>query len=111
MQLTARGSKIMVSADGAGIVSQAGSLLLTQTLRATGLDCGLDAALERWRQPGTVHSPGKIFTDLAVAVALGGDCLADVAMLRAEPELFARRLPIRWSPGWLPAWPPACRGR
>jgi hypothetical protein len=35
-----------------------------------------------------VHSPGKIVTDLAVALALGGDCLADVAMLRAEPDLF-----------------------
>jgi hypothetical protein len=34
-----------------------------------------------------VHSPGKIIADLAVAVALGGDCLADVAILRAQPEL------------------------
>jgi DDE family transposase len=88
MQLTARRPKIMVSADGTGIVSQAGGLVLTQTLRATGLDRGLDAALERWRQPRAVHSPGKIIGDLAVAVALGGDCLADVAMLRAQPELF-----------------------
>jgi hypothetical protein len=88
MKLTARSSKIMVSADGTGIVSQAGGLLLVQTLRATGLDRGLGAALERWRQPRAVHSPGKIITDLAVAVALGGDCLADVAMLRAQPELF-----------------------
>jgi DDE family transposase len=88
VQPTARSSKIMVSADGTGIVSQAGGLLLVQTLRATGLDRGLDAALERWRQPRAVHSPGKIITDLAVAVALGGDCLADVAMLRAQPELF-----------------------
>jgi hypothetical protein len=35
-----------------------------------------------------VHSPGKAVTDLAVALALGGDCLADVAMLRSQPELF-----------------------
>jgi hypothetical protein len=88
VQLTARSSKIIVSADGTGIVSQGGGLLLAQTLRATGLDRGLDAALEWWRQPRAVHSPGKIITDLAVAVALGGDCLADVAMLRAQPELF-----------------------
>jgi hypothetical protein len=88
VQLTARSSKIMVSADGTGIVSQGGGLLLARTLRATGLDHGLDAALERWRQPRAVHSPGKIITDLAVAMALGGDCLADVAMLRAQPELF-----------------------
>jgi hypothetical protein len=30
--------------------------------------------------------PQKILTDL-VALALGGDCLADVAVLRAQPEL------------------------
>src|SRR6516164_426086 len=88
MQLTARSPKIMVSADGSGIVSQAGGLLLTQALRVSGLDCGLDVALERWRPARAVHSPGKIITDLAVALALGGDCLADVAMLRAQPELF-----------------------
>jgi Transposase DDE domain group 1 len=37
--------------------------------------------------PRAVHSPGKIITDLAVAVALGGDCVADVAVVRAQPEL------------------------
>jgi hypothetical protein len=87
VQLTASHSKIMVSGDGTGIVSQAGGLLLTRTLRVTGLDRGLDTALERWRPARAVHSPGKIMTDLAVAVALGGDCLADVAVLRAQPEL------------------------
>jgi hypothetical protein len=79
---------IMVSADGSGLVSQAGGLLLTRTLRAAGLDRGLEVALERWRPGRAVHRPGKILTDLAVALALGGDCLADVAMLRAEPGLF-----------------------
>ena len=88
MQLTARHSKIMVSADGTGIVSQAGGLLLTQTLRATGLDRGLDAALERWRPARAVHSPGKIITDLAVAAGAGRGLPGDVAMLRAQPELF-----------------------
>jgi hypothetical protein len=86
--LTAGNRKIMVSADGAGIVSQAGGLLLTRTLRAVGLDRGLQEALERWRPARAVHSPGKIVTDLAVALALGGDCLADVAVLRCEPGLF-----------------------
>jgi Transposase DDE domain group 1 len=35
-----------------------------------------------------VHDPGKLVLDLAVAIGLGGDCLADVAVLRAQPELF-----------------------
>jgi len=79
---------IIVSADGSGIVSQAGALLLTQVLRVTGLGRQLSAGLERWRAPRAVHDPGKMVADLAVALALGGDCLADVAVLRAEPELF-----------------------
>lgn len=87
MQNTARRPKITVSADGTGLVSQAGVLLLAETLRATGLGEGLAGALARWRAPRAVHDPGKILTDLAVAVALGGDCLADVAVLRAQPEL------------------------
>jgi len=38
--------------------------------------------------PRTVHDPGKMLVDVALAVALGGDCLADVAMLRCEPAVF-----------------------
>jgi DDE family transposase len=88
MHRTARRPKIVVSADGKGLVSQAGGLLLTQTLQVTGLGRGLTAALERWRPPRAAHDPGKIITDLAVTLALGGDCLADIAVLRAEPGLY-----------------------
>jgi hypothetical protein len=88
MQNTARRPKIMVSADGAGIVSHAGAVLLTETARITGLAAGLTDVLGRWRSPRAVHGPGKIVLDLAVAVALGGDCLADAAVVRAEPALF-----------------------
>ncbi|GGS31633.1 hypothetical protein GCM10010269_82610 [Streptomyces humidus] len=35
-----------------------------------------------------VHDPGKMLVDLALAVALGGDCLADIALLRSEPAVF-----------------------
>jgi hypothetical protein len=87
MKATATCPKITVSADGSGIVSQAGALLLTQSMKATGLDRGLSAALERWRASRAVHDPGKIIADLVVALALGGDCLADIAVLRGQPEL------------------------
>jgi Transposase DDE domain group 1 len=87
MKVTATRPKITVSADGKGIVSQGGALLLAQTMKATGLDRGLTAALERWRAPRAVHDPGKIVTDLVVTLALGGDCLADIAVLRVQPEL------------------------
>jgi Transposase DDE domain group 1 len=88
MQNTACRPKITVSADGTGIVSHAGAVLLTQALRVSGLDAGLGGALGRWKTPRAVHDPGKIVADLAVALALGGDCLADIAALRAEPALF-----------------------
>ncbi|MEV4247789.1 transposase [Streptosporangium canum] len=35
-----------------------------------------------------MHDPGKIITDLAVILALGGGRLADIALLRPQPELF-----------------------
>ncbi len=88
MKNTARRPRIMVSGDGTGIVSHAGGLLLTETARITGLQAGLSGGLGRWRACRAVHDPGKIVTDLAVAVALGGDCLADIGVLRAEPALF-----------------------
>jgi hypothetical protein len=85
---TARRPRLLVSADGKGLVSHAGGVPLTRTAGVTGLQEGLSAGLARHRAPRAVHDPGKIITDLAVAVALGGDCLADVAVLRAHPALF-----------------------
>ncbi len=40
------------------------------------------------RGVGRRHDPGKVITDLALTLALGGDCLADIGLLRAEPDVF-----------------------
>jgi hypothetical protein len=77
-----------VDTAGSKIVSQAGGLLLTETIRTVGLDKQLSAALAGWRHPNAVHDPAKIVLDLAVTLALGGDCLADIALLRAEPGVY-----------------------
>ena len=61
---------------------------MPQTAQVSGLAAGLSAGLSRWRPARSVHDPGKAVLDLAVAIALGGDCLADVAVLRAQPEVF-----------------------
>ncbi len=63
-------------------------MLLVETVRKSGLDTAISAALAPWRKARAVHDPGKILLDVALAVALGGDCLSDVAMLRAEPAVF-----------------------
>jgi len=84
---SARSSRVVVSADGKGLVSQAGAVLLWETIRVTGLGRSLSEGLARWRGPRAVHDPGRVVADLAAAVALGGDCLADIAVLREQPQL------------------------
>ncbi|WP_404816561.1 IS1380 family transposase [Streptomyces thermolineatus] len=80
--------RVRIQGDGRQVVTQAGSVLLVETIRRTGLDQAVSAALAPWRKPRAVHDPGKVLLDLAVAVALGGNCLADIATLRAEPGVF-----------------------
>ncbi|MFF2520098.1 IS1380 family transposase [Streptomyces sp. NPDC058086] len=80
--------RVRVEGGGSGTVSQAGAVLLVETVRKCGLDTAISTALAPWRKPRTVHDPGKVLLDVALATALGGDCLADVAMLRTEPDVF-----------------------
>jgi Transposase DDE domain group 1 len=82
--------RVHVDAAGSGVVSQAGGVLLVEAVRVSGLDRLLSQALTRWRKPLAVHDPAKVMLDVAVALALGGDCLADVAVLRAEPGVYGR---------------------
>ena len=76
MKNTVRRPKITASADGKGIVPQAGALLLAETLRVTGLGQGLAAGMARWRSPRAVHDP-------------------------VPPEYSIGRLTCRY---WQPAW-------
>ena len=75
-------------AGSESLLSSAGASLLVETARAAGLDRGLCDVLAPWRAPRAGHDPGKVVLDLAVAIALGGDCLADLGVVRAQPDLF-----------------------
>jgi hypothetical protein len=70
------------------MISTAGSVLLAQTARVCGLERHLSTGMRSWRAPRAIHHPAKILLDLAIAVAVGGDCAADIAVLRAQPEVF-----------------------
>jgi Transposase DDE domain group 1 len=70
------------------LISSSGGLLLRESIRVAGQERALSAALASWRSPRVTHDPGKVLVDLAVAVALGGDCAADLAVVRAQPEVF-----------------------
>lgn len=80
--------RVRIDGAGKGMVSQAGALLLTHTIKTAGLDQAMSQLLAPWRKPMAVHDPGKVLLDLALALSLGGDCLADIALLRAEPGVF-----------------------
>ena len=72
------------------LVSSSGGVLLRQTIALSGLARSLSAGLSPWRSPQATHDPGKVLLDVATAVALGGDCLADIAVVRAQPEVFGQ---------------------
>ena len=69
-------------------VGSAGGVLLTKTVEVTGLSGALRDGLARWRKPAAVHDPAKVLTDLALTLALGGDCLADAGRIRSEPGIY-----------------------
>ncbi len=88
MNSNGRAGRLRVVPGSESLISSAGGALLVQTAAAAGLDRALSQALRPWRPARARHDPGKIVLDLAVAVALGGDCLADLAVVRAQPDLF-----------------------
>jgi hypothetical protein len=79
---------LRVIAGGESLVSHAGATLLIETARRSGLAGQLSRLLGRWRRPLGTHDPGKMVLDLALAVALGGDAACDIAVLRAQPQVF-----------------------
>jgi hypothetical protein len=79
---------LVVDGHGASVVPNAGAVLLLRTAETVGLTSALTEALRPWQRPLARHRPGKVLLDLAVALAIGGDCLADLAQLRAAPQLF-----------------------
>lgn len=79
---------LVVDSGRESLVSSAGGVLLARTLSCSGLDKAMSAALAPWRTARSVHDPAKVLLDLVTAVALGGDCAADIAVLRAQPEVF-----------------------
>ncbi|MDH6120249.1 hypothetical protein ABH930_006211 [Kitasatospora sp. GAS204A] len=98
MHTTGSRPRLLVSTDGRGVVSHAGSRLLADLADATGLTGIFSDALCRLRPRGTGYDPGRIAVDLAVMLADGGEAIADLALLRNRPEVFGAvaSTPIAW---------------
>jgi len=78
----------VVSADGDGVVSHAGSRLLADLADQTTLTAQLSAVFTHRTAPQTAHDPGRVLTDLAVMIADGGECISDIATLADQPGVF-----------------------
>jgi hypothetical protein len=83
-----RSVTVEVTADGAGLVSRAGSALLAQVADKLGLTRGLSRRLAGLKQRRRGHDPGRVIRDLAVMLADGGECVADLAAVRDQQALF-----------------------
>jgi hypothetical protein len=79
---------VEVTADGAGLVSHAGSGLLAAVADRVGLTAALADELSGLRERNAGHDPGRVIRDLAVMLADGGDCLADLRAVRDQADLF-----------------------
>jgi hypothetical protein len=78
----------VVTADGRGVASHAGSRLLADLAGAVGLTEGYCEAVAGLRVRRSGHDPGRVLTDVAVMLADGGEAISDLAVLRQQPELF-----------------------
>ena len=88
MKSTTRAPRPEVTADGVGIVSHAGAVLLRELADVSGLTAGWTGAVIGTYRGVPTHQPGRVLVDLAVTLADGGDCLADLSALRDQEALF-----------------------
>jgi hypothetical protein len=83
-----RSVTVEVTADGAGLVSHAGTALLAQVADKLGLTRALSLRLAGLKQRRRGHDPGRVIRDLAVMLADGGECVSDLGAMREQDALF-----------------------
>lgn len=98
MKGSKRVPRVRVSADGRGVVSHAGVGMLREVAESTGLARGVTGALLDTYKGVPVHAPGRVFTDLACAIADGADCVSGIGTLVDRADLFGpvASMPTTW---------------
>ena len=96
MNTTGWSRGLEVTADGQGVVSHAGLVLLRALADKTGLTGGLSRALATPRL--LVHDRGRVLADLAAAIADGAEVISDFAVVRHQEQLFGpvASVPTAW---------------
>ena len=70
------------------VVGHAGARLLSDLADKLGLIAGMSAAMAPTKQRDRGHDYGQVLVDLAVTIAGGGETIAELKVLRNQPELF-----------------------
>ena len=83
-----RDFKVVARPDGGGLVSHSGSAVLAGVAEKTGLMRALSRDLAGLKVRRSGHDLGRVVRDLAVMLAGGGDCLADLGALGDQAALF-----------------------
>src|SRR5947207_3586463 len=93
-----RRHRVKVSADGRGVVSHAGTALLRELASETGLAGAVSGALLDTYRGLPLHMPGRVFADLAVAIADGADAVSGIGVLRDRQPLSGpvASMPTAW---------------
>ena len=76
-----------MTADGTGVVSHAGTVLLGELADRIGLTAALSEATDGLRQRRAGHDPGRVLVDVAVAIADGATTISDVQALAEQHDL------------------------
>jgi hypothetical protein len=97
VKVTGWSKGLEVTADGQGVVSHAGLVLLRALADKTGLTGGLSKALAR-RGFVPVHDRGRVLADMAAAIADGAEVISDFRVLADQRELSGpvASVPTAW---------------
>ena len=87
-----------MTADGTGVVSHAGTVLLGELADRIGLTAALSEVTDGLRQRRAGHDPGRVLVDVAVAIADGATTISDVQALADQHGLHGPAGSVAWTP-------------
>ena len=87
MHRTTSSTVPVVTTDGTGVVSHAGTVLLAELADRIGLTAALSEATDGLRERRAGHDPGRVLVDVAVAIADGAVAISDVQTLADQQGL------------------------
>jgi len=90
VQATTSRTYPIVTADGAGVVTHAGTALLREVADRVGLTAAFSESVDGLRQRRSGHDLGRVLVDVAVAIADGAETISDVQALADQPALYGR---------------------